>query len=151
MGDAKFLLVYFGEKYENMYKNIHMQILDHAGEFRLFHYVDHECSQKYKANYPGLLFIRNFEDKIHPYKASAPSLDDWSEFVRLRSFPTMFEFTDEHINGVFEEGRTTVILFHDEEKGKPDYWFTYKELAYNNKGLVLFAYVGKTHPYAKTL
>ena len=45
MGDAKFLLVYFGEKYENMYKNNHLQIPDHAGEFRLFHTADHECSK----------------------------------------------------------------------------------------------------------
>jgi|TARA_B110001450_G_C17325531_1_gene361225 hypothetical protein len=42
---ARFVLVYFGETYENLYKNIHMQIPDPAGELKLFHIVDFECSK----------------------------------------------------------------------------------------------------------
>ena len=98
-----------------------------------------------------MLMARTFEEKFHPYLSKAPALDDWTEFVRARMVPTMFEFTEKYIENVFEQNKVTFILFHDEEKGKPDYWFTYKEAAYNNKGLVGFSYVGKTDPYTKTL
>lgn len=45
-------------------------------------------------------------------------------------------------------------MFHDVDSGKPDYWFTYKEAAYNHKDVMLFSHVGKTdseNPYAKNL
>jgi hypothetical protein len=98
-----------------------------------------------------MVMIRSFEEKIHPYLSTAPALDDYTTFVRNRMIPSMFEFTKEYIETVFEQGRTSFILFHDENSGKPDYWFTYKEAAYNFKGLVGFSYVGKTDPYALTL
>lgn len=98
-----------------------------------------------------MVMVRSFEDKIHPYLTTAPALDDYTKFVRTRMIPTMFEFTEEYIETVFEQGRPTFMLFHDEDSGKPDYWFTYKEAAFNNKGLIGFSYVGKTHPYALTL
>lgn len=44
--------------------------------------------------------------------------------------PNMFEFTEDMVEDIFEQDRNAFVLFHDSEKGKPDYWFTYKEAAY---------------------
>ena len=41
----KYGLFYFGETYENLYKNIHMQIPDHAGQLNLFHITDDDCAK----------------------------------------------------------------------------------------------------------
>jgi hypothetical protein len=75
------------------------------------------------------MFYRNFETPYHPYKGDT-SLDEYNKFIRQLMIPNMFEFTESYIEDIFEQGRNTLILFHDEEKGKPDYWFTYKEAAF---------------------
>ena len=63
--------------------------------------------------------------------------------------PSIFEFTEEYIEHVFEQQKKALVLFHDEEMGKPDYWFTYKEFGYNHKDKIYVSYVGLKHPYAK--
>jgi len=113
----------------------------------LYHSVEFDCAAKYKVKYPGLMLYRNFDTPFHPYNGDH-SLVDYNEFIRKLMFPSMFEFTEAYIENVFEQGRECLILFHDEELGKPDYWFTYKEAAFNHKDLIAFSYVGKTHPYA---
>lgn len=127
--DRKFSLIYFGETYENMYKNIHMQMPDHAGQMNLWHITDEDCAKKYKSKYPGFLVYRNFETPWNPYKGLT-SLDDYNKFIRYLMMPNMFEFTEDMVEDIFEQDRNAFVLFHDSEKGKPDYWFTYKEAAY---------------------
>jgi hypothetical protein len=80
-GNLNFAIFYFGETYENLYKNVHMQIPDHANQLKLFHITDHDCAMQYKANYPGFMFYRNFETPFHPYKGD-PSLDEYNKFIR---------------------------------------------------------------------
>lgn len=99
---------------------------------------------------PGILIWKNYETKWTRYSGEH-NLDTFNKFIRKLIVPSLFEFTEEYIEDVFEQEQPTFILFHDEAKGKPDYWFTYKEAAFNNKGLILFSYVGLTHPYAENL
>lgn len=49
-----------------------------------------------------MVMVRNFEGNIHPYLSSAPALDDYTTFVRNRLIPSVFEFTEEYIETVFE-------------------------------------------------
>ena len=65
--------------------------------------------------------------------------------------PSIFEFTEDYVENVFGMEKNVLILFRDEEDGKADYWFTFKEAAFNHKNEIAFAYAGLTEPYGKTL
>lgn len=116
----------------------------------LYHSDDFDCATEYKSKYPGLIFIRNFETPNHVYHGEV-GLDEYNKFVRKLMVPTLFEFTKEYIEDIFEQGQTTFILFYDEDRGKPDFWFTYKEAAQYNHDKIAFSWVGLKDPYAKFL
>jgi hypothetical protein len=50
-------------------------------------------------------------------------------------FPSIYEFTEEYADKVFLNEKKTLILYHDEELGKPNFYLTYKEFSFLQKDL----------------
>jgi hypothetical protein len=40
--------------------------------------------------------------------------------------PSVFEFTESHVENIFGAERDVLILFRDSNAAKADYWYTYK-------------------------
>lgn len=135
----KFVLAFFGEESEALYKDAHLKFADVNDKITFVHSKDAACAKTYNAAAPAEVFFRKFEENVIPY-TGAPDVDSLTNFVKPLLVATVFEFGEDEIEAIFGQQMPTVFLFRGAEDKDAAFMTTFGDAAKANKGKMLFTY-----------
>ena len=136
----KFVIAFFGDVSEALYKDVHVAYADTEDKISFVHTADAACGTEYGATAPAIVFFRKFEttNNVYTGKADKEALMD---FVKPLMVPTVFEFTEDEIEAIFGQQQATVVMFRDNAKdGDAAFMQTFKDAAVAHKGKMLFTW-----------
>lgn len=103
-------VTYFGKFEGDLFKRFSVAAKSHD-KYNYFH-VDSDCSKEHfgATEVPGLMITRNFDESPMHYdgEANEHSILFWMEVL---SIPRVVDFSEEYVNTVFKQGRTSLVLF----------------------------------------
>jgi hypothetical protein len=113
--ENKFVLAFFGEETEPLFKDAHLPLADSSDKITFVHTNDVACAAEYMVTGAGSVLFKKFEDPflVYPGKADKDALLEWTKPLMV---PTVFEFTEEEIDSVFGQQQPTLVLFRNTEK-----------------------------------
>jgi len=138
--ESKFVLAFFGEETDALYKDAHIPFADSSDKITFVHVNDAACAAEHSVTGSGSVLFKKFEDPflVYPGKADKDALIAWTKPLMV---PTVFEFTEEEIDSVFGQQQPTLVLFRNTEKdAKALFMDVFEQAAVAHKGKMLFAY-----------
>ena len=111
IADNKFVMVHFGQDgTEDRAK--HVAFAQRNDKLRFFHNSDAACASEYGVATPSeITFFRQFEEKQLAYPGEG-ELEGWSKGLMV---PTVFSFTEDMIEHIFDDQKPVLFLFRDEK------------------------------------
>jgi protein disulfide-isomerase A1 len=99
VAESKFVLAFFGEESEALYKDAHVGYAN-ADDKITFVHAAADCAAEYNAQAPAEVLFKKFEEPttVYPGKADKDALIAWTKPLMV---PTLFEFSEEEIDAVF--------------------------------------------------
>jgi len=109
-------------------------------KFSFFH-TDKDCAADYGVTAPGAVIVRNFDEPKVVYDGDN-DLEKLVAFMKANSTPTIFEFSDDYIEPIFQNKGSAIFLFSEDKEAA--YQTVFAEAAKAHKGKVLFSTSGVT-------
>jgi len=80
---------------------------------------DEELRQHFKVKEGGVVLFKNFDEKknVLPGVYSVPTIKNW---VENNSIPTLIEYEEKYNRFIYDEQRTSIIVFYDQNGQKAD-------------------------------
>jgi len=132
-------LVFFGA-HEGEYFDAYMGAAKNPDveKFAFFH-TGAECAEEHGVTAPGVAVFRNFDEPKVVYDGEKNS-DKLVSFMKGHSTPTIFEFSEDYIEPIFQSKGNALFLFSEDKSAA--YQAIFAEAAKEHKGKLLFSTSG---------
>lgn len=137
--DKNLNLVYFGDAEGEAYDTFISVAKDPRGEKWAFMNTGAECAADYGVAAGGLSVIRKFDEPKVAYSGemNKDAIVDW---MASQSTPTIFEFSEDYIEPIFQNRGNAIFLFSEDKEAA--YQKVFADGAVTHKGKVLFSTSG---------
>lgn len=129
-------LVYFGEHEGDVFSTFMSAAKSPSLEKFAFFHTGADCAGDYGVTAPGVAIIRNFDEPKVAYDGEN-DLDKLTAFAKAHSTPTIFEFSEDYIEPIFQSKGNAVFLFSSDKDAAYQALFT--AAATTHKGKILFS------------
>lgn len=101
--DSKFMLAYFGAESEELFSNAFVGFAEMEDKITFVNTDEEACAAEFGASAPGIVLFRQFEEKTVVWTGEACCKNELSAWVKPLMVPTVFEFTEDEIEAVFQQ------------------------------------------------
>lgn len=133
---AKFTLTYFGANEGDAFAAFDKVANGEYAEKLTFITSDcADCAKEFSASFPGITLSRHFDEPL--LQAADLTVEGLNAWIGASMIPTLQEFSEDSIEGVFGERKQAIFLFRN-KNNSGDYEKVFTEAATALKGQIVF-------------
>jgi protein disulfide-isomerase A1 len=133
---AKFSLTYFGAREGEVFANFEKVANgEYSEKLTFITNDDAACATSFGAAFPGITLARHFDEPI--LQASEHSVDGLNAWIGASMIPTIQEFSEDSIEGIFGERKQAIFLFRN-KANSGEFENVFSQAATAMKGQIVF-------------